>query len=71
MTTINISLPDKLKDRVDEAVRSGYYASVSDLMRDGARQVLSQNDLAEDISQSQREFKTGKGRVLKSLKDLR
>ena len=40
MSTINISLPDKLKAVVDEQVKSGYYASFSDLVRTAIRQLL-------------------------------
>lgn len=38
MATMNMSLPDQLKDFVDEEVREGGYASTSDYMRDLIRQ---------------------------------
>ena len=38
MTTMNISLPDPLKEFVDEEVREGGFASTSDYMRDLVRQ---------------------------------
>jgi antitoxin ParD1/3/4 len=34
MQTMNISLPDQLKEFVDEQVRSGRYSSVSEYVRD-------------------------------------
>jgi len=34
METMNISLPDQMKDFVDEQVRSGHYSSVSEYVRD-------------------------------------
>lgn len=34
MPTMNISLPDQLKEFVDNQVRSGQYSSVSEYMRD-------------------------------------
>ena len=38
MATMNISLPDPLKQFVDEEVRAGGFASTSDYMRDLLRQ---------------------------------
>lgn len=38
MATMNMSLPDPLKEFVDEEVRDGGYASTSDYMRDLIRQ---------------------------------
>ncbi len=38
MATMNMSLPDQLKQFVDEEVREGGYASTSDYMRDLIRQ---------------------------------
>ena len=34
MATMNISLPDQMKDWVDEHVQSGLYANASDYIRD-------------------------------------
>ncbi|MGF1642114.1 MAG: type II toxin-antitoxin system ParD family antitoxin [Thiotrichales bacterium] len=42
MATLNISLPDQLRDWVSEQVRSGQYASASDYLRD-----LIRNDQRE------------------------
>lgn len=40
MSTINISLPDKLKNVADQQIRAGYYVSFSDLVRTAIRQLL-------------------------------
>jgi Arc/MetJ-type ribon-helix-helix transcriptional regulator len=40
MKTINISLPDKLKSQADNLIKSGYYASFSDLVRTALRHEL-------------------------------
>lgn len=38
MATMNISLPDKMKNWVEESVQSGLYANASDYVRDLIRQ---------------------------------
>ncbi|OEO31433.1 hypothetical protein VW23_016130 [Devosia insulae DS-56] len=38
MATMNISLPDKMKQWVEEQVATGRYANASDLMRDVIRE---------------------------------
>jgi antitoxin ParD1/3/4 len=37
MATMNVSLPDQMKDWVEEQVRSGRYANSSDVVRDLVR----------------------------------
>lgn len=46
MVTVNVSLPDPLKEFVDEEVREGGFASTSDYMSDLVRQ--RQRAKAED-----------------------
>jgi Arc/MetJ-type ribon-helix-helix transcriptional regulator len=67
---LNISVPQKLKDLIEEEAAFGGYASKSEFLRDVIRSWQRQR-LLEDIRISRREFKQGKGKVLKSLKDLR
>ena len=67
--TLNISMPSSLKRSVDLAVIEGNYASVSELFRDALRS-LAEDKLVKDIIESEREFARGKGKKLKSLKDL-
>jgi putative addiction module CopG family antidote len=38
--TVNISLPKKLAQATKEQVQSGYYASVSELVRDALRKLI-------------------------------
>ena len=47
MATMNVSLPDPLKQFVDEEVRGGGFASTSDYMRDLIRQ--RQREMAAEV----------------------
>jgi len=78
MTTINVSLPDKLKQTSNELIESGYYASFSDLVRHSLRQTIDKHEdylmseaVVKDVTESRHQMKSGKGKLLKSLKDLR
>ena len=64
---INISLPQELVKRVKEEVRIKNYASTSEFFR----HLLRVHELAEELEKSRIEFETGKGKILRSLKDLR
>lgn len=64
---INISLPPELNKKVQEEVKAGDYASVSEFFR----QLLRTHNLAKELKATKREFEDGKGKVLRSLKDLR
>lgn len=66
-SVINISLPEELTRQVQKEVRMGNYASTSEFFR----HLLRTHKLAEELKASRREFETGKGRVLHSLRDLR
>ncbi len=67
---INISLPLELKKEVEREVKNGKYASVSEFFRAMLRE-WRRAEILRDIRQSQKEFAQGKGKVLRSLKDLR
>ncbi len=67
---INISLPLPLSLIVDKEVKKGNYASKSEFFRHLLR-FWMEGKLAYDLDQSRKEFKSGKGKLLKSLKDLR
>jgi Arc/MetJ-type ribon-helix-helix transcriptional regulator len=69
-TVINISLPQPLSTAVEEAVSSGQYASKSEFFRSLLRLWL-EGKLLRELTESRVEFKVGKGKLLKSLKDLR
>ena len=66
---ITISVPPAVKKQIDLMVKENKYASTSELFRD-AMHSLAENNLIRDIEESEREFVTGKGKKLKSLKDL-
>jgi antitoxin ParD1/3/4 len=48
-TTMNISLPEALRDFVQEAVDAGGYASVSEYMRELVRQAKAEKDLEDRL----------------------
>lgn len=67
---INISLPKELTKVVEKAVKKGKYASTSEFFRNLLR-LWMEEDISRQIVQSEREFKAGKGKKLRSLRDLR
>lgn len=67
---INISLPEPMALTVKRAVATGEYATKSEFFRSLIRN-WSEQQLASELNQSRKELKTGKGKLLKSLKDLR
>jgi Arc/MetJ-type ribon-helix-helix transcriptional regulator len=68
-TTLNISMPPEQKKNVDQMIKDYNYASVSEFFRDAVR-ALEENILIKDIMESEKEFSAGKGKKLRSLKDL-
>ena len=66
MNTINISLPSKLKQQAHSLVKSGYYASMSDLVRDALRKVISQSQYDLMFKEAKQEEKSGKTKSLDS-----
>jgi Arc/MetJ-type ribon-helix-helix transcriptional regulator len=71
MVTINISLPEKLKDQADILISNGFYASFSDLVRDSLRQVVAKNKYDLWADETERDIKLGKATTLKSKKDIK
>lgn len=69
-TVINISLPAEMTKEVEKAVKIGKYASKSEFFRDMVRR-WREEQLLNEIMESEKEFAAGKGKVLRSLKDLR
>ena len=67
---INISLSTELYKEVEKAVKSGRYSSKSEFFRDLIR-LWQDEKLLNDVRESEKEFAEGRGRVLRSLKDLR
>lgn len=74
MTTVNISLPSKLKQQAQELVNEGYYASFSDLIRDALRNTLSLNSNKSKYDvwaeEAWQEHLKGKTKTLKNEKDV-
>ena len=69
-TIINLSLPQEMAVVVDSVVGSGNYASKSEFFRMLLRDWM-ENRLLSGLKASQKELKIGKGKLLKSLKNLR
>lgn len=67
---LNISLPQKLKDEVELAVKQGGYATKSELIREALR-LWKEDSLHKKLKKSQKAIIQGKGIKLNSLKDLR
>jgi len=68
---INISLSEKLAAELEKRVKRGKYSSKSEYLRDLFRERLEEEYLIRNIRISQEEIKQGKGKILRSLKDLR
>lgn len=67
---INISLPSPMAKIVKNTVKAGAYSSVSEFFRDLLRDWQA-GELLSDLNESRLEIAAGKGKVLKSLKELR
>jgi Arc/MetJ-type ribon-helix-helix transcriptional regulator len=67
---LNISVPATLKKEIEHETKTGGYVSVSEFFRAVMRE-RAENRLIEDIRVSRREIAAGKGKVLRSLRDLR
>jgi Arc/MetJ-type ribon-helix-helix transcriptional regulator len=68
-TTLNISMPQAQKVNVDKMIKDYNYASTSEFFRDAVR-ALQDVKLVSDIMESEKEFALGKGKKLRSLRDL-
>lgn len=68
---INISLPAAMAKLVRREVKKGKYASISEFFRYLLREYEKEGKLLAELEESQKEFNAGKGKVLRSLKDLR
>lgn len=67
---VNISLPTQLNSIVEKEISRGHFTSKSEFFRNLLRLWL-EGKLASDLGESRRELATGKGKILKSLSDLR
>lgn len=67
---INISMPSKMAKSVKSVVKDGQYISVSEFFRALLRDWQA-GRLLNELNESHQEIVSGKGKVLKSLKNLR
>lgn len=67
---MTISLPLPLTNIVEKEVKRGNYASKSEFFRYLLRQWMERK-LSYELDQSKKELQQGKGKILKSLTDLR
>ena len=67
---INISLPASLAAQVKKEVKAGHFASTSEFFRHVLR-LWNEEKVLREVRQSRKEFAQGKGKILKSFKDLR
>lgn len=62
-------MPPEQKKNVDRMIKDYNYTSASEFFRDAVR-ALEEDKLIKDIMASEGEFALGKGKKLRSLKDL-
>ncbi|MFA4998917.1 MAG: ribbon-helix-helix domain-containing protein [Candidatus Paceibacterota bacterium] len=67
---VNISLPKELNKEVEKIVRAEKYATKSEFFRDLLRMRL-EGKILRELADSRKELALGKGKILRSLKDLR
>lgn len=70
MSTINISLPKKLKNQADQLVEQGFYVSFSDLVRDSMRKLLSGKKYDLWFEEAKKELDEGKAIVLENEREV-
>lgn len=70
-TIVNISLPQHLTREVEKRVRRGDFATKSEFFRQILRHWLEEEEIVREITVSRNAIKSGKGKTLRSLKDLR
>ena len=68
---INISLPSEMTQEVEKRVKRGEYATKSEFFRQILRHWLEEERLLRELEEAEKELKAGKGKILRSLKDLR
>jgi Arc/MetJ-type ribon-helix-helix transcriptional regulator len=62
-------MPPLQKKNVDRMIKDYNYTSTSEFFRDAVR-ALEEYKLIFDMTESEKEFASGKGKKLRSLKDL-
>jgi len=67
---MNISLPAEMASLVEHVVATGRFSTKSEFFRSLIRD-WSDKKLALEVKESREEMRAGKGKLLKSLRDLR
>jgi len=67
---INISLPKELKQAVEETIKKGSYSTKSEFFRELLRLWL-EGKILRELAESRKEIALGKGKLLRSLRELR
>lgn len=67
---INISLPKELNRSVEELVKKGKYATKSEFFRELLR-LWIEGKILRELAESRKELASGRGKILRSLRDLR
>ena len=67
---INISLPEKMAEAVEESMQKGHFSTKSEFFRMLVR-LWIEGKFVSELEDSQKELRAKKGKLLKSLKDLR
>ena len=62
-------MPPEQKKNVDRMIKDYHYTSASEFFRDAVK-ALEEDKLILDIVESEREFAAGKGKKLRSLRNL-
>lgn len=69
-SVINISLPQEMNKSIEKELKKGRFATKSEFFRMLTRLWL-ENQLLGELEESRKELCAGKGKLLRSLKDLR
>ena len=67
---INISLPPEMNGEIEKNLKRGHFSTKSEFFRMLVRLWL-EGKLAEELEDSRKELRRGKGKLLHSLKNLR
>lgn len=69
-SVLNISVPNSVKVKVDNEIKKGRYATVSEFFR-ALLGLWEEQELAQELVESRKQIANGKGKILRSLKSLR
>jgi len=69
-TVVNISLPQQMTAAIEEEMKKENFSTKSEFFRALLR-LWMQGKLVVELEESRKELRQGKGKLLRSLKDLR